>query len=226
MIYKHALEELHSRLQPSKLVIITHSLGAKVALEAFDQLRRRESDGWITGTLLVQSAVTIMSIVAVDFPGGMAYRALPKSTSKGPVYPNSPRDHLYWDGPKMPYWIEAHREEGEYFKACGFSPKVVATMSPMDAALSVFFSLLSRGKIFDLTSFDFDLLRAVGAMRNPQPQLGINDFKYSYFWHGPPNGKMIYPPNVTIVPYLTDNKIIALDFLTCMSTCGYSATQL
>lgn len=61
------LQELHSqavrRNKPLKLVVITHSLGAKVALEAFKLLLPKENSEWVSCTFLVQPAIPFGSVV-------------------------------------------------------------------------------------------------------------------------------------------------------------------
>ena len=144
------LLQLHSEAleqnRPLKLVVITHSLGAKVALEAFKYLRVEDNSKWITCTLLVQAAIQVQSVVRVCYKG-QTVRIAPKfhtlqtydpakGTSKPPLW------DTYISNPEAYSWIEPYSEDGEYFEACGLSQRVLATMSSGDSGLTRWFSLV------------------------------------------------------------------------------------
>lgn len=133
-------------------MLITHSLGAKVALEAFNQLRRSENSGWVTGTLLIQPAVDVESVTTHEFTE--QYLRIPRC-------PGEPISDEFW--PPTYVRLPSSRREGEYFKALSFSHRVVAAMSSADDALAFWFSLYA-GKWWKIASHAFEDTIALGAM--------------------------------------------------------------
>ncbi|SFJ70735.1 alpha/beta fold hydrolase [Planctomicrobium piriforme] len=115
------LAQLRAQNPDVPIVVMTHSLGARVGLQALTDLAKREMRPWIDGLLLVQPAVMWGSI------------------RKG-IY-NVPRDG------GVTNWTPGagnHEVDGRYVPALTAANRVFVTKSSKDNVLSFFFSSLYR----------------------------------------------------------------------------------
>jgi Alpha/beta hydrolase of unknown function (DUF900) len=134
------LKEMHSqalrRHQSPRLIVITHSLGASVALEAFKSLTTEQTNGWVTCTLLVQPAIELKSILRQHFGSEYVQRApmIPHRFSQITGKFETPRPTAFLNSSDHDF-IDPYDEDGEYYRACDFSARIIVAMSSADDIL-------------------------------------------------------------------------------------------
>jgi hypothetical protein len=111
------IKRLHCLYPSAKIILLTHSLGARVALEALHNLWKERKSAWIDCLLMVQPAVEWSELYEGYFSA-----------------PNRPPLSV---GVGLEPWVE-HRT-GRYSVCINAAQEVVVTQSPLDSVLSQYF---------------------------------------------------------------------------------------
>ena len=148
--FANFLSELHqqslSSAHPVQAVLITHSLGARIALQALRSLSTNKTTPWIDCLLMIQPAISLGLVTK-----GTYWEAIPRRyTTPGFKKPGDLPDvnfhipHLY-AGPNDPFYMDPDEKHGDhvgpldtegfFFKTFAFAGEVFATMSGADSVL-------------------------------------------------------------------------------------------
>ena len=181
---------------PAKIVLITHSLGARITLNAFRDLFSQSNKGWVDCLLMVQPAVTLENVTR----GSCTWTYIQKWPTP------TPTPAAYGGGPSYySYDPDAYGQvhgpkpiSGPYFDSLKFATEAFATMSDHDQVLTEAFGryIQPDSDTVGVRKYSPNVKEALGA-------LGRREFETSL-------KSLQYPPNFAVLDFASGSAFPAI----------------